>query len=371
MNNPHFICLFLAISLWCSSAAADEPIKLGFIGSLSGEIAGFSNDGRRAVEMAIEDMRSSNFMPGKTLSVVVEDGQCSGKQSTVAASKLVNIDHVKAIIQCGCSTEVLGAAPIVERSKVILLSSASESAAITFAGDYVFRISPNARIGGDDLRRWITKEGFHRIAAITENTDYALNFRETFAAGIIKPDVSMVEDVMYNSTENDFRVMLLRMRAKKPDVVFVNPQSGQKGGLIVRQLRELGWSVPIFGNYSFGMLDAPAAAGGYQVLEGVCFVDYPVVNSTRGKDLLERYQKRYGPPQSDFNVAATYDAAFMIASAIKEASYDGTAIRDYFYSLPSYEGLLFSYRFDKYGDAEGVHYSKKRIRNGKVEVIEP
>jgi branched-chain amino acid transport system substrate-binding protein len=350
-------------------ARAEEPLKLGFLAPLSGEAAAFGIDRRNAVELALEDIRAGNLLPGRTISVVYEDGRCSGKDSATAASKLVNVDKVQAIIAGGCSGEVLGAAPVTERAKVILLASAAESTDITRAGDYVFRICVNAHTGAQDVADWIRADGLRDVAAISENSDYALNFRKVFAARLNEFGISLAADAAYNPNETDFRVMLGRLRAGKPQALFINPQTGNKAGLIVKQLREFKWSVPIYGNYSFGLLDAPAAAGGLAVLEGVKFVDYPMLTKPRGLELVKRFQQHYGTPQTDFNVAATYDAAMMLVSAIKAVGYDGTAIRDYLYQLPAYDGTASTFRFDENGDAQGIYYAKKIVRGGQIAVV--
>ena len=51
------------------------------------------------------------------------------------------IDKVKVIIGGVCSGETLGAAPITEAGKVILISPSATSPDITKAGDFVFRHS--------------------------------------------------------------------------------------------------------------------------------------------------------------------------------------------------------------------------------------
>jgi len=363
------VCLTFAASARC--AEADDAVKVGFLAPLTGDMAAFGTDGRRAAEFALEDFQPQSKLKERKLQLVVEDSQCSGKTSAAAASRLTAIEHVQAIVHCGCSTEVLSAAPIIERAKTVLLASASESAAISQAGEYIFRISPNTRQAGSDLAEWIAGSGFRRAALITENLDYALSLRDEFVRNFTKLHGVIAADETYNPAENDFRILLSRIRATKPDVLFVNPQTGLKAGLIVKHLREINWTTPVFGNYAFNLQDAPRAAGGYEVLTGVRFVDYPVVSGKAGVTLLARFRKRYGEPQSDFNIAATYDAAMLTLEAIDQAGNNGVKIRDYFYALPQYAGMACVYRFDKNGDAEGIHYSRKEVGPGGVAVIRP
>ena len=76
---------------------------------------------------------------GKQVEVIAEDGACNAKSGVLAIQKLINQDKVKIIMGAGCSSETLGAAPIAEENKIILISWGSSSPDITKSGDYIFR----------------------------------------------------------------------------------------------------------------------------------------------------------------------------------------------------------------------------------------
>jgi branched-chain amino acid transport system substrate-binding protein len=371
--------LLLLVAFGLGTAAAEAPpaasperrqeYRLGFMAPLSGEVANWGLDMQHAVRLALEDLGGENPAEDALIKFVFEDVKCSGKEAATAASKLINVDKVQAIIDAGCSSEVLGAAPVVERNKVILLSSCAESQDVTHAGDFVFRLSPSAAAGGRDAAEWMFEDSVRAAALLSENTDYALSFGKVLKGRLEDLGIKILVDETFNSDLNDFRTLLSRIRQKLPDALFVNPQSGSRAGLIVRQIKELRWGIPIYGNYSFSSLDAQTAAGGLSELEGVKFVDYPVVTTDDGVRFIKRFEKSFRKPQSDFGITATYDAVRLLADAIRRVGYNGSAIRDYFYKMPPYQGAAFSYAFDSWGDVLGVSYVRKTVARGEIVVF--
>ncbi|MDC0358087.1 ABC transporter substrate-binding protein [Oligoflexia bacterium] len=361
-----FCTLAFSLTVLGSGYAETNVIKLGFIGPLSGNTASYGNDERNAIVMAVEKINSSNYIPGKKLEVVFEDGRCSGKDAAIAARKLIKIDKVKIILGGACSGETLAAAPVAEKAKVILYSVFSSHPDITDAGDYIFRVVPSDAVGARAAAKDTIKRGYRTVGIITENSDYAIGFRKVFASAVEQGGLKIVADEFFNPAESDYRSILLRMRKKMPELVLLNPQSGTTAGLLIKQIKELGWEVPLFGTFVMSTADTHTTAGGIKALEGIRFVDVPEVSSERGKRFLKTFLEKYPPAQTNFAATLRYDSVYIIADAIKAVGLNTEQIRDYLYKMPLYEGVAFNYRFDKNGDVSGVPYPVKMIKGGKV-----
>lgn len=373
LNLTHFFVIVIAVFIisskgWCAPSAQDE-IRIGFIGPLTGEANSFGTDAKNSIEIAVKEINDSQYLPGKKLIVLYEDGKCNGKDASIAAQKLVNIDKVKVILGGVCSSETLAAAAVTEPKHVILLSAFSTNPDISNAGDYVFRLSPSDVAGGELAAKSIAESGFAKIGIISESTEYSLGVRKIFIDQIEKRGSLIVADETYNPDANDFRSLLLKIKAKSPDALFLNPNAGIKAGLLVRQLKELNWRIPLYGTYAFSSEEASKAAGGIGALEGIKFVDAPIVNSDKGRSFLKSYADRFGKPQSEFQVAFTYDTVYIVVDALRQVGLDSSKIRDHFYSLSVIHGVSADYRFDRNGDVVGVPYVLKEIKNGTIELV--
>ncbi|MDP6562065.1 MAG: ABC transporter substrate-binding protein, partial [Candidatus Peribacteraceae bacterium] len=107
----------LGVLLSACSPVADDgtgPIKIGYIGPLTGEAASYGVDTLNGTELAVAEINAAGGINGRLIELITEDGRCTGTDAASAAQKLVNVDKVVAIIGGQCSGETLAAAPIVE-----------------------------------------------------------------------------------------------------------------------------------------------------------------------------------------------------------------------------------------------------------------
>jgi branched-chain amino acid transport system substrate-binding protein len=367
MLRKSLVALVACILLLSSPACCeDQIVTLGFVGALTGDLANYGIEAKNAAELAMNEINAGNYMPGRRLRLIYEDGKCSGREAMTAARKLIHTDHVPVILGGGCSGEILGMAPVAENAEVVVLASFASHPDITKAGDFIFRVAPSDVEGGRVAAEMVLGDKRGRVAAITENTDYALGVRDVFHGALAGRGAKLVADENFNSDLNDLRPLLLRIRAAKPDALFLNPQSGLKGGLLVKQVRELNWDIPLYGTFAFSSSDALKAASDPKYLEGLQFTDVPPITTIKGRKLIADYQARYGAIQSEFLVTFTYDTVYLIADAIRAHGAAPTAIRDYLYELPIFHGAAMDYHFDKNGDVAGVSFARKIYRNGQI-----
>lgn len=348
-------------------SAVKEPIKIGFIGVLSGDATSYGETEKNATELALEEINSNGGINGRVLNIVYEDGKCNGKDATNATQKLIDIDKVKVILGGTCSAETLAMAPITEKNKIILFSSFSSNPEITNSGDYVFRNSPSdidvAKLDAETISK-----SFKKVAIISENTDYSQGVRAVMKSIFEKGAIEIVADEVYSGSVSDFRTILAKIRSTKPEVLYVNPgTSGKAGGVIVKQARELGLTMPIHGNFSLGTQDSLSVGGKF--MDGVVISDSSKLSDS-GNTLLIKYKNKFGKmPAVDLLMTAAYDRVYLIKDAISKNGYDTDGIRDYLYALKNYNGTLGNYNFDKNGDivgmGEGVGFSNYVIKDGK------
>lgn len=344
-----------------------STIEIGFIGPLSGDGVGFGETEKNALELAVSDVNSTGGILGQKVKVIYEDGRCNAKDALSAANKLVNTDGVKIILGGVCSAETLAVAPITNKNKVLLFSAFSSNPEVSKAGEYVFRNAPSDRdvalLDGETL----AKDGV-RIALLSEDTAYSLGVRDIIIDVLNQRKVSLVANEIYSppisGSTLDYRAILGKIKAKNPDVLYINPgTSARSGGLIVKQARELGLKISIHGNFSIATPEALGIAG--DLSEGIIFSDASAL-SNKGESLILRYEKQFGAsPANTYEMGASYDRLFIIKQAIEAVGNDADKIKDYLLLMPPYSGTVGSYSFDKNGDVMGVGFAEYVIKEGK------
>lgn len=342
----------------------DAPIKIGFIGPLTGDVSAFGTDLLHGVQMALEEVNAAGGIDGRHVELIAEDGRCTGSDAAAATQKLVNIDKVSVIVGGLCSGETLAAAPIAEAGKVVMLSPASSSPDITDAGDFIFRNYPSDAWRTQAMAKYLNESDLNAIAIVSENTDYSQALRASLIENV--GEETVVFDEVFEPGNKDFRAILTRLNNEEFDALVSNANSDSLNALIVEQFRELGFDQIILGADT---MDSANVAALGETANGVMIVN--VGTAGEGEAFEQDFIAQYGDPQSSIGWAAySFDATNILAQAMMSAGTDGSAIRDYLYSMPAYEGVVGSVSFDEQGDPIGIPYVLKEIQNGTITTIQ-
>src|SRR3989338_4967926 len=219
----------------------ESSYKIGVMYPLSGDPAAYGIPIQAATKMAADEINEQGGVNGRKVELIYEDSKCNPKDGNAAAQKLINIDKVKVIIGGVCSGETLGAAPIAEENKVILISPSATSPDITKAGDFIFRLSPSDAFAGIVAANYAFNDlKAKKAAVISESTDYAQGLRSVFKENFAKLGGEIVADETYNPEDTDMRTQVTKAKAANPDAIYILPQTIQKGVLLVKQIKEAG-----------------------------------------------------------------------------------------------------------------------------------
>ena len=361
---------FLAISLFLTACAGSGPtdgtdtIKVGYIGPLTGEAASYGMDTLNGVKIAVEDINAEGGINGRKIELIAEDGRCTGTDAAGAAQKLIHVDKVVVIIGGQCSGETLAAAPIAEAAKIVMMSPISSSPDVSKAGDFIFRDYPNDALKTKAVTNYFKEKGYTRVVAITENTDFAMAFRNSLKENM-GTDAFVLDEVVEPGTK-DYRSLLTRLKGKEFDVFFPNGQTSATIAAMIEQFREQGFTQPMLSHdvaQDKSLLDlAPKASKGMYAIN----VPEVAVNSAFGSKFISKF----GDAQASLAFAAhAHDAMWVLATAMKEVGTDGEKIRDYLYVLKGHDGVVGRFRFDKNGDVVGIPYVLYEVKDGVWEKV--
>lgn len=347
-----------------SETMSNEPIRIGFIGPLTGGAAPYGEPAANAVKLAVSEINKAGGVNGRTIEVTYEDGKCSGTDASTAAQKLVSIDKVTYIIGAGCSGESFSIIPIITSAKVTTISPISSAPKLSGASPYFLRNNPNDNLFGPLLADYLAKQGLKKVAILAEQTDYGQQIKTVFAAELVKNGQTLVASQDYTSDSTDFRSLLSKIKDAKPDVVFIAAQNGANFIRATQQARALNLNAPIANVY---LGTDPAIASSTTVLEGTIFADLPGLSTEKGKQFLASYQQTYkSTPSYPFYAGAAYDDAYLFAQAIKIVGDDSTKVAQYLHSMPAYTGSIGTYSFDQNGDITGYQPLFQKIEKGKL-----
>jgi branched-chain amino acid transport system substrate-binding protein len=369
------IVIIVAFLVWYGVSnkeeAGEKIIKLGYIGPLSGPGASIGQTELNAAQMAVDEINAKGGVKGYKFELIPEDGKCEGKEATVAAQKLVNIDKVKIILGGACSSETIAAASITEPNKVLLITDLSSNPSISDLGEYIFRLTPTDKdIYTPTAEILFQRYNLKEIGVISENTDYGKTALEAFVKKFKELGGNVLEQILVNPDQRDYKTEIIKIKSKEVKNVLIIPQTPQTGGLIAKQTKELIPGINIYGAYSMESEDAIKASQG--ALEGAIVVSISSKNfpSSLSKNVYDKYKSKYGEPADFISLFGSYDRVYVVAQALESCGrLDADCMKDYLYSN-RFNLSLGEYGFDNKGDIDTFYLAIFKIENGKANPIE-
>ena len=306
-----------------------EPIRIGTLIDATGDLAAFGPPIVAATDLAALLINEAGGIDGRMIEMVHRDSGTSPQIATDAASALVNVDGVEAIVGSLSSGVTLAVAESVTiPNGAVLVSPASTSPAISKLddNDYVFRTTVSDALQGVIAAQVASQLGYENVATLYINNAYGEGLSDVFS--------------------DTFESLGGTVSAKVPI------EGGQASYVSeLRQASQDGATVLMAMSY-------PETAGVYlrEAVEGQFFDDFMFVDGTKNQEMFDQigadnFEGNYGtapgapgtPTQETFKelyaskldgdpsslfISEAFDAAAILALAIAEAgSEDGADIK--------------------------------------------
>jgi branched-chain amino acid transport system substrate-binding protein len=349
--------------IWAGShrKSAEDSIRLGFIGPLTGPAASYGVAQMRGVMLAEKEINASGGINGKKFQIIFEDSQMDPNKSVSSMKKLVDIDRVPAVIGETSTTATLAIADIANRSKTILLSPLASGSKLTDAGDYIFRLSPADTFQALIMAKYLYKRGLKNGCIIYTNDDWGGGLQKAFQKDFERlGGVILLSEGVTPGTQ-DFRTLLVKIKTLQPEFVFI-PLHPNESAIFLRQVKELKVPAQIVGGDNFSEKAILATAG--SAADGVIFAMAAQPNGKAFKKFTQNYKAKFNEDPS-YSAAAAYDSAYLLAEAIKKSGNSGEQIKKALYETKNYEGASGSIGFDQHGDVTTKSFEIIQIKNGQ------
>ena len=336
--------------------ATQEPFRIGAMDALTGPAETYGIPLNQSKQLAVEEINAAGGVNGRMLELIAEDSKCNAQDAITAYHKLTDVDGVKIILGTTCSGAMLGAAPLAESERVIMLSASATSPDIATAGDYIFRTAINDNKLGIDSGNTIHVDGHHHIATITEATDYAEGARRTTVARLEELGGHVIAAESYSTEITDFRTPITKLIAANPDAIYLAPQQEFSAGTIMKQLRELGFEGPIYAETVATGPESLQIAG--EAATGMkAIIPNPDLSTQAGMDFLVNFEARYGRVATiPWFQASAYDDVYISAECLRISNddQDTSSFRNCLNAMTRDGAIGDNYGFDRNGDLEGL-----------------
>ncbi len=312
-----FFILFLGLLASGAARAADE-IVIGEYGSMTGSQATFGISTDDGVKLAVKQRNAAGGVKGRQIRLISYDDQGTQHEAVTAVTRLIQDDHVVAVIGEVASSLSLAGGQVAQRLGVPMISPSSTNAKVTAVGDMVSRVcfidSFQGYVGASFAKN---KLNLNNAAILYDRSQaYSSGLRTDFKKAFTKLDGNVSVEEAYSSGDNDYSAQLTAIKNANPDFIYV-PGYYTEVVNIARQARKLGITIPMIGGDGWVSDDLKNAGS---ALNGCYFSDHYSKEDDRPqvKKFLQDFKDAYGQ-EPDSMAALGYDAANMLFDAMNRS----------------------------------------------------
>jgi branched-chain amino acid transport system substrate-binding protein len=307
-----------------SGDGGSKTIKIGANLELSGGVASYGQSAKEGIQLAIDEINKKGI-DGKKLKLVTVDNKSDAAEATSGALKLVSQDKVVAMIGSATSTNTLAQVQIADQNHVPLITPTGTNPTITNkdgkVNDYVFRTCFIDPFQGTVAANFATNTLKVKNAAvlIDNSSDYSKGLAAAFKKAFANNGGTIVSEEGYVQKDTDFHATLTRIKSKNPDFIFL-PGYYEEVGLIIKQARELGITVPFMGGDGWDSPTLVDLAGKASLNNTYITNHYSSGDSDQKvQDFVAAFKAAYKGKSPDAFTALGYDTVYFLADAIKRA----------------------------------------------------
>jgi branched-chain amino acid transport system substrate-binding protein len=383
----------------CVTYKAGEPIRIGTLLAISGDVATLGLDSQHGVVLGIDYLVGKfDAKPGQLLGHDVqlqnEDDLCSKDGGQAGGTKLAADPTILSVIGTSCSSSALGVADKILGDKGILLISPSNTAAGLTAlvghNPFYLRTAQNDAIQAKVVADFASQKlGFTKAATIHDESPYANGLTDGFKNFFEKAGGTITAAEAITSTDTDFKPLLTSIAQTSPEIIYL-PDFNPACGLIAKQAKDIPdlANVALMGsdgcNASTFFDQAGAAGDGFYLSSPI-----PSPGGSSGgllTDFKAAYKAQFGAETASFNANA-FDAFNIIVEAIKKVAIKGSdgsisiprdGLRAAMYKTADYQGITGPQTCIETGDCQsqlavniGVYQSPDAPTNPKTPDAKP
>lgn len=331
-------------SLSSLALAADGPVKIGAVLSLTGGAGTLGDPALKTLQMYVEGINKSGGLLGRQLELVTYDDGSEPAKANGFAKRLIEDDHVDVFIGGSTTGSTMAMYPLVEKAEMPFVSLGGALVIVDPVKKWMFKVSHNDRQIAEKVLIDMKARGLTSIGLISETSGYGQSGRKETLALAPKYGIEIAADETYGNKDTDVTAQLTKIKANpKVQAIFVFG-FGQGSVVVTKNMAQLGIKLPHYeatGSASQEYIQLTgAAAEGARLPSPAMLVGSQLKDGDPQKaisiEYVKSYQERYKTDASTFGGYAR-DAFFLWVDAVKRAgSFDKAKVRD---ALETTKGL--------------------------------
>jgi branched-chain amino acid transport system substrate-binding protein len=355
------IILPIVFLIGCSN---EEPVRIGFIGGLTGRVADLGISGRNGAILAVEQRNSMGGIQRRPVHLITVDDKQDKNTAARALTSLLD-QKVAAIIGHMTSSMSVTTVPLVNNHSIVMVSPTSTTTYLKNIDDYFFRVCATTDKYGAEMARYFRNiKGLDRVTVIFDmgNKAYTENWVNHFSEEFTQLGGVIVQKTTFTSGPETHFTEVVQEALKLETEGLIIASNAADAAMICQQIRKMNISIPI-GTSEWAATEKLIELGGISV-ENIVVSQFFDRYSTNPRyiQFRDEFKKRFGQYPGFASVGA-YDATNVVLDALAQKD-KNQSLKQVILNIGIFNGIQNKITFNQFGDSDRATYLSV-IRNGK------
>ncbi|MBU2582188.1 MAG: branched-chain amino acid ABC transporter substrate-binding protein [Alphaproteobacteria bacterium] len=338
------------------SSNADDVIKMGVAGPLTGPNAAFGAQLKNGAAQAVEDVNAAGGINGKMVELVFEDDVSDPKQGVSVANKMAG-EGVKFVVGHFNSGVSIPSSEIYNENGMLMITPASTNPTVTDRKLWnVFRVcgrdDQQGTVAGQYIAKSLTDK---KVAIVHDKTPYGKGLADETKKALNAAGITEVIYEGINIGEKDLSALIAKMKDAGAQLVYFGGVHTE-GGLIARQMRDQGLTATLMSGDGIAT-DEFASIAGADAAVGTLMTFAPDPRKRpEAADALKKFEEK--GVSTEAYTLYSYAVVQIIKQAAEAAgSTDPKTVADQMRSGKEFETVIGKIAFDDKGDVNRLDYT--------------
>lgn len=364
--------------LGCIDIRPGEPILIGVLQALSGEIAPLGEAQIRGLKLALA--KRGDQILNHPVSLLIKDTGCTSEGGANAALKIIANPQTTAIFGTTCSGAAATAAKAMSSAGLTMISGNNSAPFLTSIGGKAapawqagfFRTANNEENAGEAAAEYAYKElNIRKAATIHDNDIYTRGLTDSFKKAFEERGGIITLGTAINKGDTEMLPVLTAVATSQAELLFF-PLFQPEGIEILQQARSFdGLSATVLMSDGALIQQSFLDAAGDKA-KGMLFVGPAKPGGSAASKLEEEYITTFKEKPTVSYYITGYDAANLLLDAIEKAAVVDSAnvlhimkkqIRDAMYNVQAYHGASGILTCNEFGDCGEPAFNILRFDN--------
>ncbi|THB80780.1 MAG: amino acid ABC transporter substrate-binding protein [Desulfobacteraceae bacterium] len=329
-----------------------EPLKIGYIGSISGKFSSLGTSARNGAMLAVEELNSLGGIDGRQIELIIRDDQGEA-ENTIPICEEFSEQGINLVIGPFTTASATRLLPCINEKRILTFGPVTAGENLAGQDDMFIKLFPSTSEFGAALAELAADMKIFSMGLINDQKNKP--FGDTLISGF-KPVFEekggrILANVDFNSGSPPKFSSLVKEAVKGTPEGVVVIANAIDTALIIQNIQKYSPGTQVF--VSPWSMSADLINSGGQAVEGtMAYIPFDqhsdAPSYTRFKAAYEERFKELPPFVAAFN----YEAVYLVRSVIEQsASLDPEILKQALLGAGQFKGLQSDYEFNETGDA--------------------